>query len=98
MPCRIRLTRTIRPRSDDWELFARYEWSDFDSAGVSDLSVVTAGVVRYYKGNMLKWTTDVGVGLNPVAPVFAAPGLGWRADAPGQNGQVVVRSQLQLLF
>jgi hypothetical protein len=84
--------------TDNWELFARYEWSDFDSAGVADLSVVTVGVVRYYNGNSLKWTTDVGVGLNPVASVFAAPSLGWQVDAPGENGQVVVRSQLQLLF
>lgn len=84
--------------ADHWEAFARYEWSDFDSAGVADLSVVTAGVVRYYHGNSLKWTTDVGVGLNPVGQPFASPQLGWRADAPGRSGQVVVRSQLQLLF
>jgi hypothetical protein len=84
--------------AEDWEVFARYEWSDFDSAGVADLSVVTVGVVRYYNGNLLKWTTDVGVGLNPVDPAFASPRLGWRADAPGEDGQVVVRSQLQLLF
>ncbi len=76
----------------------RYEWSDFDSPGVADLSVVTVGVVRYYNGNLLRWTTDVGVGLNPVDPAFASPRLGWRADAPGEDGQVVVRSQLQLLF
>jgi hypothetical protein len=58
---------------------------------------VTVGVVRYYNGNMLKWTTDVGVGLHPVASEFASTALGWRADAPGENGQVVIRSQLQLL-
>jgi hypothetical protein len=84
--------------ADQWEVFARYEWSDFDSAGVSDLSVVTVGVIRFFNGNNLKWTTDVGVGLNPVASEFAATALGWRADAPGEDGQVVVRSQLQLLF
>jgi hypothetical protein len=84
--------------TDHWEVFARYEWSDFDSAGVADLSIVTAGLVRYYHGDMLKWTTDVGVGLDPVASEFAATALGWRADAPGEDGQVVVRSQLQLLF
>jgi hypothetical protein len=84
--------------ADHWEVFARYEWSDFDSAGVADLSIVTAGLVRYYHGDMLKWTTDVGVGLDPVASEFAATALGWRADAPGEDGQVVVRSQLQLLF
>ncbi len=84
--------------TDHWEVFTRYEWSDFDSTGVADLSIVTVGAVRYYNGNMIKWTTDVGVGLNPVAPEFASTPLGWRGDAPGENGQVVVRSQLQLLF
>ena len=47
---------------------------------------------------MLKWTTDVGVGLNPVASAFASTALSWRADAPDEDGQVVVRSQLQLVF
>jgi len=84
--------------TDHWGVFARYEWSDFDSAGVADLSVVTVGVIRFFNGNNLKWTTDVGVGLNPVASEFAASSLGWQADAPGKDGQVVVRSQLQLLF
>jgi hypothetical protein len=83
---------------DRWEVFGRYEWSDFDSAGVANLSVVTVGAVRYFLGYKLKWTTDVGVGLNPVAPAFAAPSAGWRADAPGEDGQVVFRSQLQIVF
>ncbi len=69
--------------ADTWEVFARYEWADPDIAGESNLSVIT---------------TDVGVGLNPVSPTFASGSADWLADVPGRAGQVVVRSQLQLLW
>lgn len=83
---------------DDLELLARYEWGQSDVAGESDLSIITVGVNRFFARHRLKWSTDVGFGLNPVAATWAAPASGWRADAPGDSGQVVVRSQLQLLF
>ena len=60
--------------------------------------MITAGVTRFIHGRNLKWITDVGVGLNPVAPTFASGSADWRADAPGRDGQVVVRSQLQLVW
>ena len=81
-----------------WEVFARYEWADPDIAGESDLSVITAGVTRFIHGRNVRWTTDVGVGLKPVAPTFASGSADWLADVPGHDGQVVVRSQLQLVF
>lgn len=94
--------------TDEWEVFGRYEWADGDvmspavpgpTAVGDDLSIITMGFNYYIKSQTLKWTTDVGVGLNPVASEFANPkGTGWRADAPGRDGQVVVRSQFQLLF
>ncbi len=84
--------------ADNWEVFARYEWADPDIPGESELSVITAGVTRFIHGRNLKWITDVGVGLNPVAPTFASGSADWRADAPGRDGQVVVRSQLQLVW
>lgn len=83
---------------EDLELMARYEWGDSDTAGENDLSIITLGVSRFFAGHRLKWTTDVGFALNPVAPTWAASGAGWRADSSGQSGQVLVRSQLQLLF
>lgn len=83
---------------DDLELLARYEWGDSDVAGESDLSIITVGFNRFFARHRLKWSTDVGFGLNPVAATWAAPGAGWRADSPGDSSQVVVRSQLQLLF
>jgi len=80
-----------------WQMFGRWEWADADGAG-SDLNVATIGVVRYFNGNGLKWTTDVGYGFDPVSAQFASTVKGWREDAPGENGQMVIRSQLQLVF
>lgn len=82
---------------DTWELFAQYQWGSA-SGMAKDLSVLTAGVIRYVARNRLKITADVGYGFNEVAPFWAATSAGWRADAPGEDGQVVVRSQVQFLF
>ncbi|MCH7847445.1 MAG: hypothetical protein IIB53_03700 [Planctomycetes bacterium] len=82
--------------SDDWEAFARYEFSDFDTIGVEDLSLITFGVTRYFAGHNAKWTTDIGIGLEEVANAPAITGL--RTDVPGEDGQIVIRSQIQLVF
>lgn len=82
--------------SDDWEAFARYELADFDVAGIEDLSVITFGVNRYFAGHNAKWTTDIGIGLDDV--VFAPEITGLRTDVPGEDGQIVIRSQIQLVF
>lgn len=85
--------------NDDWEGFARFEWSDWDGgAAVEDLTVVTVGVNRYFSGHQVKWTTDIGFGIEEVSAPFASGGVGWRGDAVGDDGQIAVRSQLQLLF
>jgi hypothetical protein len=81
---------------DDWEVFGRYEWSDLDITGVEDLSVVTVGVNKYYAGHNAKMTLDVGYGFNGV--VSPAQITGWRPDAGDNDGQWVIRTQLQLLF
>ncbi len=81
-----------------WEVFGRYEWAKPDTVGESDLSLLTAGFNCYLHGQQLRWTTDVGVGLKPVSVTFADGSANWLADQPGRDGQVVVRSQLQLLF
>lgn len=82
---------------NEWEIFARYEWGDDDTSS-EDLSVLTGGVTRYWARHNLKWTTDVGYGLNQVSSGWASSSLGWRADPAGEDGQLVVRSQLQLAF
>lgn len=85
---------------DDWELTARYEWGDLDGAGTVDdtLSVLTVGVNRFWRRHALKLSADIGYGFEAVDPGWAGAVVGWQADAPGGDGQVVIRSQVQLLF
>lgn len=79
------------------ELFGQYQWGDRDDE-LQDLSIVTVGLNHFFEGHDLKLTFDVGYGLNPVAGAWASGGAGWRTDAPQQDGQLVARTQLQLLF
>ena len=95
--------------NSDWEGFVRYEWADFDlpdltvPGGVTvyswdDLSVITFGVNRYFAGHQAKWTTDFGIALDRVEFFAADPRAGYRSDTGGDDGQFVLRTQLQLLF
>jgi hypothetical protein len=83
--------------ADDLEAFARFEWGDEDGSA-DDLSVVTVGLTRYWNRHALKWVNDVGFAFNEVTGTWANAGAGWRADPSGEDGQVVIRSQLQMLF
>ncbi|HRP63092.1 MAG TPA: hypothetical protein PK400_07365, partial [Phycisphaerales bacterium] len=67
---------------------------------VKDLAVITVGVNKYFSKHAVKWTTDVGYGINEVDPFWGSrgAGAGWRSDAAGDKGQIVIRSQLQLVF
>ena len=85
--------------ANDWELFGRFEWSDYDLSplSVDDLSLLTVGVNKYFAGHNAKWTTDFGYGFNAV--FTPADITGWRNDFTNDNnGQIVVRTQWQLLF
>ncbi|MFG0252612.1 MAG: porin [Phycisphaerales bacterium JB038] len=84
--------------AEDWELFGRYEWGDLDTSGVEDLSVVTVGFNHYIHGHNAKWTTDVGFGLDEISSPWSSSGAGWRSDASGEDGQIVARTQFQLLY
>jgi hypothetical protein len=84
--------------SDDMEVYAMYEWGDLDVDGVENLSVATVGVTRFFNGHSLKWQNDIGYGFNSVASAWAVDSAGWRPDASDEDGQVVIRSQFQLLF
>ena len=94
--------------SDDWEVFGRYEWANEDTPA-DDLSVLTIGCNRYFAGQAIKWTTDFGYAFNAISPMFGSgtgggglgPGgvfTGWRTDTPGEDGQFMIRSQLQFVF
>ncbi|MHC4428316.1 MAG: hypothetical protein ACYS0D_06900, partial [Planctomycetota bacterium] len=87
--------------TDDWEAFLRWELGDDDTAG-DDLNVVTIGATRFFSGHQLKWTTDIGIAIDDVRTTWGDGSLGggggiagWRT---GDSGQVVLRSQFQLLF
>jgi hypothetical protein len=84
--------------TDDVEAFARFEWGDDDSE--DDLLVLTLGATRFWKKHDVKWTTDIGYGFDAVSATFASSGAGWREDASGlgSDGQIVLRTQLQLCF
>jgi hypothetical protein len=84
--------------SDDVELFAMYEWGDLDVDTVEELSVVTLGVNKYFAKHTLKWQNDLGFALDEVDAAWATDSAGWRADGVDQDGQIVFRSQFQLLF
>jgi hypothetical protein len=84
----------------DWEAIARLEYGDLDGGGsVSDeLLIVTVGLNRFWARHALKWTTDLGYAFEPVDAAWGGAGVGWRADEAGGDGQIVLRTQLQILF
>ena len=84
------------------DLFERTgtEPGEIDTALLPDVSIITVGTNYYVSKHQLKWTTDVGVGLEPV-PTNRGTGVGWREDTgtpSPADGQFVFRTQLQLLF
>ncbi len=87
--------------NDDWELIGRFEMGDLDGAGTieDDLSILSFGVNRFWNRHALKWTTDIGYAFDAVDSAWGGAGRGYRADASvNDDGQVVIRSQLNLLF
>ena len=81
--------------TEDWEVFGRYEWGE-NELEPTNIQIVTVGATNYFAGYNVKWTTDIGYGLDAVP--FGVPITNWRDDSSGNNGQVVIRSQLQLAF
>jgi hypothetical protein len=83
--------------TDRWEPFARYEYGDADTTLAEDLSVITAGF-NFYAHPDVKWSTDVGWGINGIDDFWDKSSAGWLVDGAGEDGQLVLRTQLQLLF
>lgn len=79
------------------ELFAQYQ-SGNEGVGKPDLSVGTVGFNYYITRHDLKWTTDLGYGFNEVTSFWSSTSSGWRTDRRGEDGQIVFRTQFQLLF
>jgi hypothetical protein len=86
--------------TDDIESHVRWEWGDSDIDGDKDLSVLTVGLDYHMRKHQVRLTFDVGYAFNPVAPFWANGNTlaGYRADSPDDDGQIVVRSQMQLSF
>lgn len=82
---------------NDWELAGRFEWGR-DPENPPDMKVLTIGVNKYFHGHDLKFSADVGYAWNEISDFWNSTSAGWREDEPGNKGQVVVRTQLQLLF
>ena len=93
--------------TDKWDVYLRYEWGDLDdntspsaiasAAGLTDISIITVGTNYYVYKHAAKWTTDIGLGLDPV-PTNLGTGVDWRPDVVPNDGQIVFRTQFQLLF
>lgn len=91
---------------ESWELFGRYEFADWDATGVEDLGIFTIGVNKYIAGHNAKWTTDLSFGTDTVDVAGGVGGLsglpsgftGIGVDDGTEDGQVVLRTQLQILF
>ncbi len=83
--------------TDELEVFGQYLWGEADGEA-EELSVAAIGVNYYWHEHNLKWTTDLAYGFNEVGDLWASSGAGWRADREGEEGQIVLRLQLQLLF
>lgn len=82
--------------NDSWEAYGRFEWADLANATFEDTMILTVGVVKYLQDHRAKWTTDLGVAFNEVR--LAPPITGFRADGAGEDGQLVIRTQLQIAF
>jgi hypothetical protein len=80
----------------DLELIARYAWGDSDTANEEDLQIVSVGLSKFFKGHALKLTGELGYALNAVEATWA--NSGWRKDATGEDGQIMARAELHLLF
>ncbi|MEQ9454853.1 MAG: porin [Phycisphaeraceae bacterium] len=85
-----RLNHNIEP-------FLRYEYAH-DHSATDDLNIITAGTNIYYIEPHIKLSADASYAITPVSSQFSQSSLGWKADDPGQDGQIVLRIQLQLTF
>ncbi len=82
--------------NETWEAYGRFEWADLATAGLQDTSILTVGVVKYFQDHRAKWTTDLGIAFSEVR--LAPPITGFQTDGSGEDGQIVIRTQLQIAF
>ncbi len=83
--------------TDSIELYGMYEWGDLDTSA-DNLNIATIGISKYWSRHALKWQSDVGYAFESVDSSWAVNSAGWRPDSADEDGQIVIRSQLQILF
>ena len=85
--------------NENTELFARYETAESDTAA-EDLKVMTVGFNKYYHGQNVRWATDFGYSYNQMNATWTAGNAwaNWQNDSAGNDGQTLIRTQLQLMF
>ncbi|MHC4108213.1 MAG: porin, partial [Planctomycetota bacterium] len=81
--------------TDMWEIFGRWEYLDYDEAGLSEPNIITLGVNGYFNSK-IKGTLDFGYATESIVGVSSS--TGWEDDTVGNDGQFVLRAQMQLLF
>lgn len=86
--------------SPKFEMFTRFEYGAFETeaAQFSELYVITFGGNYYIDGHDVKLTADIGFGISQVESAWNSSIASWRIDAEGAEPQVVIRTQVQLLF
>ena len=78
---------------ENFQGFVAYEYGELE--GVEEnLSVFTVGGNYWFNDNV-KWTTDFGYALNGINGAWDLGETGWR---PGDSGEYVVRTQIQISF
>lgn len=83
--------------TDDVDVFAQYAWAD-DDADRGKLNVITVGTNYYIHGHVLKLTFDANYALDPITSTTVSGSRGYLADVAGEDGQFILRSQIQALF
>lgn len=81
--------------AEDWELFARYDYTDGDN--VDDFSEITFGANYYIHKHAAKFTADVVWALDDTTGA-AATGTGTGLLPSTESDQFVLRAQFQLVF
>ena len=83
--------------SPELEGFLRYEMGQIRGSTADDLSIITAGINKYFPEKKAKFTLDCGLGIEPVTAQWSQSGGAWASDTTS-DGQTVLRAQWQLLF
>lgn len=94
--------------ADDLELYGRFEYGDRE-VEADPITIFTVGVNKYFADNV-KFSADFGYAFETITASWGAGGVGngslgrggategFQTDAAGEDGQIVLRAQLQLGF